>query len=898
METQFGKFRMHIVPHTHWDREWYFTLEEFRYRLLRLIDLLIDCMERDQIRYFILDGQTIAIKDYLERRPENRQRLLRLIAENRIFIGPWYTQPNVFMSCAEAQVRNLEFGARDIAGYGGGLEVNYMPDQFGFPTQLPQLMKGFGLGVMVGGRGMDKGSDTYFVWEGADGTEVKACALPHSYINAHCISTNNEPVIFNVFGCTIRMAPLQEQMAVILSERERCPAPQLLALNGVDHMFPNPTMPETVEKINRDYPEVEAVQSNFGLYLKDVEATLTRPLRHRKGELRDPRENLILPASQSMRMDVKLRNICCEKTLLRRAEPLLALMKTLGQDRLPQADLDAAWELMLQNHAHDSLCCANSEPSYREILTRYDKVSDIARESLTDMEQHLLRLIGGLPEESVVVFNPSPFDREEPISFELTTAALRDYAEPHLYVDGEEIPCRINGVRTDTLLRFVPFSGRVGELPVAIFHVTAWPGRIPALGWRTIGIRGGGVQAKPIEGLVTSFRSMENEFLRVEVADDATVTVTDKRTGESYCGLNAFLDNGEAGNGFQHIPPCHDLTVVSCGEEMSVSIEENSPERGVLVVSQKMSLPDGLTPDGLGRSERRVGIGITCRLILNRGADRVEFETEVDNRVPDHRLRVAFPTDCASETAYCGQPFDVTERPIRPEAPNYMGEGDYEPYVCYHPMQEFCGITDGKRGAAVAAELLEYEVLPMRRTLTLTLLRATDRLLVGVLATGSKFRLPAAQMLGKTVFRYAFIPHAGGYQNALRGIEAASHPLIAVQKDFLEEQSMPDYRAPRPLLPLCGGFLRLEGDAVMTSLRPSCSEEGAVSLRFFNPLPERGRVTLTVDERFRLDGAEAVRIDEKEAEERELQLTVSDNTVTCAPAGKQIVTLKLKITLK
>ncbi|MBR6427320.1 MAG: hypothetical protein IKS28_05785, partial [Clostridia bacterium] len=219
------KFKMHIVPHTHWDREWYYTLEEFRFRLVRLLDLLIELMEQDKIKYFILDGQTIALEDYLERRPENRERLKKLTESGRIFIGPWFTQPNIFMSCAEAQLRNLEFGRRDIEKWGGALDVNYMPDQFGFTSQLPQMMKGYGLNTMVGGRGMDKGSDTYFVWSGADGTEVYACALPHSYINAHCISTNDEPVNFNVFGCNIRMAPLKEQMDVILSERERCPAP-------------------------------------------------------------------------------------------------------------------------------------------------------------------------------------------------------------------------------------------------------------------------------------------------------------------------------------------------------------------------------------------------------------------------------------------------------------------------------------------------------------------------------------------------------------------------------------------------------------------------------------------------------------------------------------------------
>ncbi len=898
MEKQpFETFKMHVVPHTHWDREWYYTLEEFRFRLVRLFDLLIDCMEQDQIKYFVLDGQTIALQDYLVRRPEKRERLEKLISDGRIFIGPWYTQPNVFMSCAEAQVRNLEFGARDIARYGNGLKVNYMPDQFGFPAQLPQMMKGFALDTMVGGRGMDKGSDTFFLWEGADGTQVKACALPHSYINAHNISTRDEPALFDVFGCTIRMAPLKELMDVILTERERCPAPQLLALNGVDHMFPNPTLRETIEKINREYPEVEAVQSNFDLYLADVEATLKKPLFHKTGELRDPRENLILPASQSMRMDIKMANIACEDALIRQAEPTLAVMSTLGQKNLPTADLDAAWELMMQNHAHDSLCCANSEPSYREIFSRYDKISDITRESLNDMDQHFIRLIRQMPHEAIVIKNPSPFDRDEPVSFDLITAYYRNYPEPHLFVDGNEIPCRITGVRCDTLLRFVPFSGRVGELQVAIFRVTADPGVIPALGYKTLEIRGGGVHPRPVDGLVASPRCIENEFLRVTVGDDATVTVLDKKTGETYSGLNAFHSNGEAGNGFQHIPPYHDFTAVSSGENMVVNIEENSPEIGVLRVAQDFTVPKTLSPDNLGRSDETVKLRIESRVILKRGAEALDFETEIDNTALNHRLRVTFPTDCRTETAFCGQPFDVQKRPVQPENVNYMGDGDYEPYVGYHPMQDFCGITDGTRGAAVAAGLLEYEVLPMRKTLALTLLRATDRLLVGVLATGSKFRLPAAQLQKKMRYSYTFIPFRGGYEEALTRIDAARHPLTAVQKDFLEEQSMPTYRAPEPILPASAGFLSLKGGAVMTSLRVSPSDAGCVSLRFFNPSEEARAVTVTVDGSYALTAAEPVRMDEREADPRIGDLVRDGNTVTLTACAKQIVTLRLRFAL-
>lgn len=891
------KFKMHIVPHTHWDREWYYTLEEFRFRLVRLLDLLIELMEQDKIKYFILDGQTIALEDYLERRPENRERLKNLTESGRIFIGPWFTQPNIFMSCAEAQLRNLEFGRRDIEKWGGALDVNYMPDQFGFTSQLPQMMKGYGLNTMVGGRGMDKGSDTYFVWSGADGTEVYACALPHSYINAHCISTNDEPVNFNVFGCNIRMAPLKEQMDVILSERERCPAPQLLALNGVDHMFPNPTMLETVEKINRDYPEVEAVQSNFDLYLKDVRATLERPLYHKSGELRDPRENLILPASQSMRMDVKQKNIACEDALIRNAEPTLAVMKVLKQKKLPEADIDAAWKILLENHAHDSLCCANSEPSYREILSRYDKISDITRESLNDMDQHFIRLIDGMPDEAVVIKNPSPFDRTEPVDFEIITAYWRNYAEPHLFADGREIPCRVNGVRCDTLLRFVPFSGRVGELQVAIFSVTAFPGTVPALGYKTLEIRGGGQHPRTVDGLVTSPSTMENDFLKVSVEPDATVTVTDKRNGNVYSGLNAFYDDGEAGNGFQHIAPYRDETFCSKGENMRLSVCENTPEEGVIRVSQTLSVPCSLSEDRLARSEEKAQVSVSTKIILKKGATRVEFQTEIDNTARDHRLRVAFPSDCDTDTAYCGQPFDVVKRPVQPENVNVLEAGDYEPYVGYHPMQDFCGIDDGKRGFTVAAGLLEYEVLPMRNTVALTLMRATDRLLVGVLNTGSKFRLPAAQLLKKMTFGYSFIPQTAGYASAMRDVDASRHPLVAVQKDFLEEQSMPDYVSPEKILPSSAGFIRVEGNAVMTSLRPSVKDGNLTVIRLFNPCESEQSVTAAVDGIYELKKAEAVRIDEEEKDVR-TEISVSGNRISFRMSAKQIVTLRLETSLR
>jgi alpha-mannosidase len=149
------KNKIHIVVHTHWDREWYYTLEEYRYRLIKMMDTLIDSMEQDAVTYFTLDGQTIMLRDYLEIRPENRDRLKALIQAGRLLIGPWFTQPNLFMSCGEAQIQNLLAGQRNMKEWGGGMpDINYLPDQFGFPAQLPQIMENFDMTHVIGGRGI------------------------------------------------------------------------------------------------------------------------------------------------------------------------------------------------------------------------------------------------------------------------------------------------------------------------------------------------------------------------------------------------------------------------------------------------------------------------------------------------------------------------------------------------------------------------------------------------------------------------------------------------------------------------------------------------------------------------------------------------------------------------
>src|SRR4051812_50079468 len=59
-----------VVPHTHWDREWYLPFEDFRIRLAEVVDEAIATLEARPEYRFTLDGQTVLLEDYLEIRPE------------------------------------------------------------------------------------------------------------------------------------------------------------------------------------------------------------------------------------------------------------------------------------------------------------------------------------------------------------------------------------------------------------------------------------------------------------------------------------------------------------------------------------------------------------------------------------------------------------------------------------------------------------------------------------------------------------------------------------------------------------------------------------------------------------------------------------------------------------
>src|SRR5215208_753165 len=220
--------RITLVPHTHWDREWYQPFDEFLQRLVAMMDALLAAAE-DGFPHFHLDGQTAMIDDYLAVRPEREADLRRLAAEGRLSLGPWVTQMDEFLASGESHIRNLERGLARARELCPALEVGYLPDQFGHIEQMPHILRMLGVESAVVWRGVPAAIDRdAFWWEAPDGSRVLADYLAFGYFN----------------GARYSEASDGEQLAgeirrTVERQRELMATDRVLVMVGSDHSGPD-----------------------------------------------------------------------------------------------------------------------------------------------------------------------------------------------------------------------------------------------------------------------------------------------------------------------------------------------------------------------------------------------------------------------------------------------------------------------------------------------------------------------------------------------------------------------------------------------------------------------------------------------------------------------------------
>lgn len=425
---------VHIVSHTHWDREWYQTFQTFRLRLVHLVDNLLAILDHDpDYLHYMLDGQTIVLEDYLQMRINNLPKLQQYIQENRILIGPWYILPDEFLVSPESTIRNLLIGKGICELFGQRMMVGYIPDPFGHISQMPQILRGFHIDTACLWRGVPVNTPTCVWWESPDGSRVMLAHLYTSYGNgAHFPAQDLEVSIQQLNDAIAALEPYN-------------PISQYLIMRGSDHLEPRPSIPTHIAGINNALsPEVTVLHSTLPAYLAAATAEIDArnlDLLTIKGELRDPHKAHMLPAVLSSRMWIKQRNHASENLLERWVEPFStwAELVTRGTNAFsdqisyqvspriadPAPLIHQAWKLLITCHPHDSICGCSIDQVHEEMRPRFDQMDQIGaqltRQSL-DAITSSINTQSSAPANSfasINVFNAAPFSQNGLVTVDL-----------------------------------------------------------------------------------------------------------------------------------------------------------------------------------------------------------------------------------------------------------------------------------------------------------------------------------------------------------------------------------------------------------------------------------------------------------------------------------------------
>ncbi len=859
---------VHVVPHTHWDREWYLPYPVFRMRLVELLDTLIPTLDADpSYAHFQLDGQMAVVDDYLEIRPDRRDRLVELAREGRITMGPWYTLPDEFLVSGETHVRNLQLGLARAEAFGGAMEIGYLPDMFGHVAQMPQILRGFGFSDAVVWRGVPKAiTSPAFEWEAPDGSAVRAENLCDGYSNGARLPQHGKDLV--------------EQVEAFRAAQGSKVGDDVLWMNGTDHQLPQARLSRVVAEANEAQNTDRFVVTSLAEHLA---AAPRDELPRWTGEMRSGARTNVLMGVASCRVDVKQAAALAERSLERVAEPLSTCW--LPADDWPGPFLDGAWLEVIRNAAHDSICGCSADEVNQAVLQRYTEATLVA-DALVD--RALVRALGASGQAAIAV-NPT----SRPRATTATIVVAGDVAPPHTQqldvrpatsrfasltareaepvvmraaledprasaaslapaddgsgdwiatVTVDRAPSQVDSRSLRAQLRALARDPSVHRVHVE--QVRSGPtqevllrtGEVPGFGWRGLVPADLGEHAVKADGL-----GLGNGLVAVTVdPSDGTFAVN------GTPGFGRLVDDGDSGDTYNWNPPLAGVDPVEAPLDVAIAVLESGPVRGRIEIARTYVWPTGVVDDARAG---HVEVVVTTTVELHAGEDLVRVSMTFDNPSEDHRLRVHLPLPHPAATSVAECAFGTVERGLVAEG------GPTEFGLPTFPSRRFVqagGLTVAHDG------LSEYELVDVRsegndamaHELAITLIRCVGIISQGPMAmrpveAGPPVRTPGAQMPGHHEAR--FVLQVGGRDPYAVSDEAFT-PLPT--SHLPASRTFGDPGASGQVLSVSG--------AEVTALRRVA--DGRVELRAVNPTPEPavlsvpGRTGEVVDLRHRPTG--------------------------------------------
>lgn len=359
--------KVHVIPHTHWDREWYFTQQDSDVLATYNFTKVIETLE-SQADYscYHLDGQSAIVEDYLKVLPHMRERMAQLVADKKLFIGPWYTQTDTYNVAGESIIRNLKYGMHIAEELGHSMKVGYLPDTFGHNAQMPTLFRGMGIDNIVFWRGIDYDqhvSKSHFMWQSHGGDKIYAYNLVHGYGAAKNIVPDAEHLDKKIF-------PMIEKIKSLSGLDE------VLIPSGGDQVNIDPNLPATLAAASERSPSGDVYSISSMESFVDFLRRNSEGFETYYGEFKTPRYTRIHKTIGSVRYDIKKLNFEIEQFLLKKLEVVIAIAKAQGITVHTEL-VDLAWKKILECHAHDSMGGCNSDATNADIMHRLKQAEEI-----------------------------------------------------------------------------------------------------------------------------------------------------------------------------------------------------------------------------------------------------------------------------------------------------------------------------------------------------------------------------------------------------------------------------------------------------------------------------------------------------------------------------------------
>ncbi|GIV45934.1 MAG: hypothetical protein KatS3mg036_0752 [Ignavibacterium sp.] len=930
--TNYKDKTFHIISNTHWDREWRYPFQRNRQMLVDMIDKVLEILESNpEYRAFHLDSQSIVVKDYLEIKPHKENLIRKFVQEKRLFIGPWYVLPEQFQVGGENLIRNLLIGHKLSKKYGRVSKIGYSPFSWGQISQLPQIYKEFGIELIMFYRGVNSldSPKAEFLWIGADGTEAIASrfsTMPRYNFYFYIY----RPVVHNEFpfdieykwskgGVPFHFADkllvhedyfivkpvdgyypenIEKQVKAIIKDQVNdFTTPHIIWMEGHDSSGPNEKTVRIIKDIKKIFPELNVVHSTLEDYAKALfESVDVNSLKKVYGERRsaqfDRRSGNLYGYTTSARMYLKQKNFEAERWIQFYAEPFNVFSALVGRD-IKDNYTELAWDLIVQNSAHDSIGGCSLDEVHDDMMCRYKHAIEISKGVFERAIKFISKninlkvfdsglsssLSSGANSIFLIAFNPTQFVRDEVV--ECFIDIPKEFYTGNLVVEDSQrnkIPFQIISVKP-----VQPVLEQMIDRPMYFdmirYHCLLQLNEIPSFGYKAFSVKTiekSNVIIQKSKNPKSKNNIIENEYLKVKINANGTFNILNKTTGIEYKNLGYFYDEGESGHAWVNIPTKPFITTLK--SKPQIKLIESNELLSKVMIKHKLNIPANLSERKKKNPKTKV-LDIELTLTLKSNSKILEMNIEVDNDSESHRLRIMFPTGLNADYHFAEGQFDVVKRDVkRIDSKDWIEQPMYD-----FPLHHFMDVSDDKNGIAVIVNgLKEYEVKEdKQRTIAITLFRGFEYIIQPSSKQDYTFQ-KGSQCLGKSNYRLAVYPHKGDWQigEVYREALNFNNPLSLVQTG-----------KSNGTLPVENSFIKIyPEDLIFSSLKKSEDEDGFV-LRVYNPTEKNieGRIELMKE----IKKVEQVTLEEVFINHISL---IDKNSFNVSLGAKKIGTYKLKFT--